>query len=156
MITINFNTTISDIKRHLSIIGKRAYAKDGRNLFSDITTSTAEDPIFKQYITLGAKNVEAALMPLVENSQKGNDKVTITLRNGRGSTSFDSRCSDYVQSYVTLFSVGEYLAMMHPDMAGKYRDDAVGTMQSLVVYAYHKEAPAASTSSYADINGTSK
>ena len=39
--TITVATVISAIKRHLSIIGKRLYSKDGKNMFSDVTLSSS-------------------------------------------------------------------------------------------------------------------
>ena len=153
--TITFSTIKAAIKRHLSIIGKRTFTKDGQNQFSQITVSTAEDPIFEQYIVSGAQNVEAALRQLlVQYTATVPQSIEIVLRNTRGTTDFDTRCGDMISTYITLFSVGEYLAMTHPEMAQKYQADADGSMQSLMAYAYHKEPPKAATANPLAIDTT--
>lgn len=139
--TIAFFFFKEEVKRHLSIIGKRLYAKDGQNMFANITVSTAEDPILEQYINAGTQNVEAMLRQLVTEYSVTQTGITITIANTRGAEDFDLRCADLIKTYVTLFTVGEYLAMTHPDIAAKYQTDAANAMQSLIVYAYYKNPP---------------
>ena len=140
--TITFSDIKSAIKRHLSIIGKRMYTKDGQNMFSNITVSSIEDPIFNQYISAAAQNVESLLRQLVTSYSLTTDtSVTITLVNTRGSSDFDTRCGELIKTYITLFSVGEFLAMTHPELAEKYSRDSSNAIQSLISYAYHKNPP---------------
>jgi len=140
--TITFSDIRSAIKRHLSIIGKRLYSKDGQNMFSNITVSSNEDPIFNQYISAAAQNVEALLRQLVSTySVVADTSISITLTNTRGTTDYDTRCGELIKSYITLLSTGEYLAMTHPDIAEKYRADAASAIQSLLSYAFYKEPP---------------
>ena len=139
---ISFSDIKSAIKRHLSIIGKRMYTKDGQNMFSNITVSTIEDPIFDQYIASAAQNVEALLRQLVTSySVNPNTSITIELRNTRGTADFETRCGDLIKTYVTLYSAGEYLGMTHPELSEKYQRDAASAIQSLLAYAYHKNPP---------------
>lgn len=139
--TITFSSVKSAVKRHLSIIGKRMYTKEGQNMFSNITTSTAEDPIFDQYISAAAEGIEAMLRQLVTSFSLTSSQFSITIANTRGSSDFDTRCNELVTSYVTLFTVGEYLSMTHPDLAEKYRQNAAGAMHSLLTYAFFKNPP---------------
>lgn len=152
--TLTFSALKSDIKRHLSIIGKRMFAKSGENMFSNITVSTVEDPIFEQYIKSAAQNVEALLRQLVTAYSETTTTITLTLVNTRGSSDFDTRCAELVNTYVVLSSVGEYLAMTHPDLAEKYRADAANAIQSLIMYAFHKNAPQTPSYTYANVTGT--
>lgn len=138
---ITFTAIKSAIKRHLSIIGKRMHTKDGKNIFSDITVSSAEEPIFDQYISAAAQNIEAMLRQLVTGYQTDAAAITITLTNTRGTADFDTRCGELMTTYITLFAVGEYLAMVHPELAEKYYRDAGNAVQSLMAYAYHKDPP---------------
>lgn len=152
--TFTVLTLISAIKRHLSIIGKRLYSKDGKNMFSDITLSSAEDTqILTQYINASAQDIEAVLKQFITGSDYGNT-ISITIHNTRGDSDFEARTKDLAESYITLNSVGEYLSMMHPDLAEKYYADARQRMQSLVAYVFYKNAPTSSGSSYNSINGT--
>jgi len=139
--TITISSIISAIKRHLAIIGKRLYTKDGKNLFSDITLSSAEDTnILTQYINSSAQDVEAMLKQFITSSSYG-ATISMTITNTRGDSDFDTRVKDLAESYVTLNSVGEYLAMAHPDLAQKYRSDARQRIESLVSYVFYKKPP---------------
>ena len=139
--TITFTTLKQAIKRHLSVIGKRLYSKDGKNIFSDITVSTAEDPIFDQYIAAGAQNVESLLRQLVTRFALTETQFTLELRNTRASNDFDSRCQELVKTYIINYSACEYLAMVHPELAEKYRQSSVQAIQSLLAYAFYKNPP---------------
>lgn len=153
--TITVSSVISAIKRHLSIIGKRLYTKEGKNLFSDITLSSAEDTqILTQYINASAQDVESVLKQFITSSTYGST-ITMSITNTRGDTDFDTRVQDMIQSYVTLNSVGEYLAMNHPELAQKYHADAQQRIEALMMYVIYKKPPTASGASYDDINGTS-
>lgn len=138
-----YSTIISAIKRHLSIIGKRLYTKEGKNLFSDITLSSAEDTdILKQYINASAQDIEALLKQFVTASSYATTNITMTIANTRGDSDFETRTQALGESYITLNSVGEYLSMAHPELSQKYKEDARQRMESLVAYVIYKKAPA--------------
>ena len=137
--TISLSGVGTKIKRHLSIIGKRLYSKEGKNLFSNITVSSIEDPIFNDYIYAAAQNIAAALAQFV--TSYSDTSITV---NG---TRWDAEVAEAVQnacvSYATLFSVGEFLAMTHPELAEKYYRDAQIMMNTIISSAYHKDPPTA-------------
>ena len=141
--TLTITTIIAAIKRHLSIIGKRLYSKEGKNMFSDITLSSAEDTqILTQYINASAQDIEAALKQFITASTYSTT-ISMTIANTRGDADFDARVQALSESYVTLNSVGEYLSMMHPDIAQKYKVDARQRIESLVSYVFYKKPPTA-------------
>lgn len=141
--TITVATVISAIKRHLSIIGKRLYSKDGKNMFSDITLSSAEDTqILTQYINASAQNVEAVLKQFITASTYGTT-ISLTITNTRGDSDFETRTQELAESYITLNSTGEYLSMVHPDIAQKYQRDAKQKIEDLVSYVFYKKTPTA-------------
>ena len=145
--TITIATVISAIKRHLSIIGKRLYSKDGKNMFSDITLSSAEDtPILTQYINASAQDVESVLKQFITASTYSSSAVSMTITNTRGDSDFETRTQALAESYVTLNSIGEYLSMVHPDLAAKYQRDARQRIESLVEYVFYKKPPTATAS----------
>ena len=140
--TITVATVISAIKRHLSIIGKRLYSKEGKNMFSDITLSSAEDTeILKQYINASAQDIEAVLKQFITDSTYNGTTIVMTIQNTRGDSDFETRVKDLSESYITLNAVGEYLSMLHPDLAQKYYRDAKQRIEMLVSYVYHKNPP---------------
>lgn len=144
----NITFTIADIrtaiKRHLSTIGKRLYTKEGKNMFSDVTLSSAEDTnMLNQYINASAQDVESVLKQFVTTSTYSDSSIVMAVSNMRGDTDFDSRTKALAESYITLNSVGEYLSMMHPDIAQKYQRDARQRIESLVSYVFYKKTPTA-------------
>lgn len=144
MITLTIATLISAIKRHLSIIGKRLYSKDGKNQFSDITLSSAEDTqILTQYIESSYNDVEALLNQFIfpGNSTPESGKIKFDITNTRGDSNFETRSKDMIEAYIVLNSVGEYLSMMHPDIAQKYQRDARQKVEALIGYVFHKNPP---------------
>ena len=142
--TITLATVISAIKRHLSTIGKRLYSKDGKNMFSDITLSSAEEtPILTQYINASAQDVEAVLKQFITASTYTASTISMTIANSRGDADFETRTQALAESYITLNSVCEYLSMTHPDIAQKYQRDAKQRMESLIAYVFYKKPPVA-------------
>ena len=142
--TITIATVISAIKRHLSIIGKRLYSKDGKNMFSDITLSSAEETqILTQYINDSYYDIEGVLKQFItpDNTTPETGKIKFTILNTRGETDFQARTQEMIEAYMTLNSVGEYLSMVHPDIAQKYQRDAQQRLESLVAYVFYKKPP---------------
>lgn len=152
--TLSFNTLKADIQRHLSAIGKRQHTKEGMNMFANITVSSEERPIFDQYIKGAAQTIEGMLRPLVTSFSIGESSITLVLTNTRALADFDDRCKDMVTSFIVSYTLNEFLGMNYPDLAKKYAEESSNHMQSLLLYAFYKEAPTESTASYADVTGT--
>lgn len=140
------STITTAVKKHLSIIGKRLHTNDGKNLFADITLSSAEDPILSQYVTISAQDVEAMLKQFVTSSTYGDTTISMTIQNTRGDSDFETRTQALAESFITLNTVGEYLSMMHPDIAQKYQRDARQRIESLIEYVIFKKPPTSSAS----------
>jgi 5-hydroxyisourate hydrolase-like protein (transthyretin family) len=135
--TISLTGVKANVKKHLSIIGKRLYDKEGKNLFSNITVSSAEDGIFDHYVSAAAQNIAGAIAQFVTSYSD----TSITVNDARWDAPVSLALNNAAQSYALLFSVGEYLAMTHPELAEKYYRDAQGMMNTIITTAYHKEPP---------------
>lgn len=144
-LTLTFSNVRGEIKKHLSIIGKRLYTKDGKNLFSNITVSSAEDGIFDHYIYAAAQNIAGALAQFVTTFTPSTTAPAITVDSSRWSDQVAKNVTKAADSYALLFSVGEYLAMTHPELADKYYRDAQGMMNTIITTAFFKAPPTATT-----------
>jgi hypothetical protein len=112
-------------------------------MFSDITLSSAEDTqILTQYINASAQDIEAVLKQFITASTYG-ATISLTITNTRGDSDFETRTQDLAESYITLNSTGEYLSMVHPDIAQKYQRDAKQKIEDLVSYVFYKKTPTA-------------
>ena len=110
-------------------------------MFSDITLSSAEDTqILTQYINASAQDIEAVLKQFITASTYGTT-IDMTITNTRGDSDFGTRVQSLSESYVTLNSVGEYLSMVHPDLAQKYQRDAQQRLEMLIAYVFYKKPP---------------
>lgn len=148
--TLTIPTLITAIKRHLSTIGKRLHNKEGKNLFSDITLSSAEETqILTQYINASVQDIESVLKQFitaaVTDASPSGSQITITINNTRGDDDFEIRTQDMAEAYITHNAVGEYLAMLHADLAQKYQRDAQQRLEALVGYVFYKKPPTAAT-----------
>ena len=135
--TISLADVSGNIKKHLSLIGKRLHTKDGKNIFSDITVSSAESGLFDHYIHAAAQNIAGAIAQFVTSYTDD----TITVDDSRWNEQVSNAVASAVKSYALLFSVGEYLSMTHPELAEKYYRDAQGMMNTVITTAYHKDPP---------------
>lgn len=148
-ISIVYSSLYSDIKRHLSIIGKRERDKQGKNIFSAITLSSAEDDILGSYLQSGANSIISALSQLLSMCSITQSTATAILRGTR-SDHVSTGIQRGVRDYCIYFTVAEYLAMDFPELAKKYYDLAERTKGDVFVLAFSKQPP---TSSGADPSG---
>lgn len=139
--TLTVTSIISNIQRHLSVIGKRLYSKEGKNLFSNITLSSAETDILKLYVIDAAQDVEAALKQFITACSISGTDITINIANTRGDSDFDTRTKDMTESYIVTKAIEGYLSMVHSELSAKYTVEARNRMEALLVYVYYKKPP---------------
>ena len=150
---ITILTVLSSVKRHLAALGKRL-SKDGKSVFSEITVSSAEEPLLTQYIKTSAQDIEATLKMFISSATYSTTSISMTIENSRGDADFATRVQDMAESYITLNCVGEYLSMTQPELARKYQDDAQQRIDSLLAYVAHKNATEAPLFDYKNVTAT--
>lgn len=148
--TIDLSTCLAEVRKQLAVIGKRMFDKEGKNLFSNITTSSLENPVLQGYIDVGAQNVVTAL---ADFSSTFSDNA-IQVADPRWSSAIVNAVNGAVKSYVILFATGEYLAMVYPEIAKKYQADAAGMIVTVVNAAHAKLPPLQSESDFDDVSGS--
>lgn len=139
-VSITVSAIDGDVKRHLSVIGKRLYDKEGKNLFSNITVSSAEDPIFKYYYDTAAQMIVAAVSQFVTAYSNSDSAISFTVNHPRWAN-ISAAFQGAAKSCITLHAVGEYLGMTHADLAKKYYDDARSQLDTIIMLMYHKDTP---------------
>ncbi len=150
---ITFQDIVKSVKRHLSYIGKRSFNKNGENIFSNITTSSAEDPLFLQYIGAAAENIEAVLHPLIAEWYDEETAIELSIVNTRSAPDFEDKLEKLMATYMTRFTLAEYLNMVHPELAKNYVASSELAMQALRMFAFSKLPPSMAAYSYNDITG---
>ena len=139
--TITYSEIVTYVKRQLSIIGKRLYTKDGKNMFSDITLSSAEVDTLNLLIKSSAHDVEAVLKQFITSTTENTGTFMMNITNTRGDNDFQTRAENMAKDYAQYNTLAEYLSMTHPDIAAKYQRDAQQRMESLVEYVFYKKPP---------------
>lgn len=139
--TITFSEIRTYIKRQLALIGKRYNTKEGKNLFSDVTLSSAEEDTLNIFIKSSVENIEAMLKQVITSSTYNTGSASITITNTRGDTDFATRAESLSKDYVMYNCIAEYLSTTHPDIAQTFLGSATQAMQALVSYVFYKKPP---------------
>ena len=164
-ITINLDEAVGLAMRRLAVIGKRNVDKQGNQHFADVTVSSAEQPLLKDYARAGAHSLISALAEML-NSNSGlslgaetdeADYVSLTITRSRWQEkegdgippSFAHFCMQYVVAYVCF----EFLSLTRPDLAKKHGDDMQRFETDIRIQLHHKTEPAPSVKDLADVNG---
>lgn len=164
-ITINLDEAVGLAMRRLAVIGKRNVDKQGNQHFADVTVSSAEQPLLKDYARAGAHSLISALAEML-NSNSGlslgaetddADAVSLTITRSRWQEkegdgippSFAHFCMQYVVAYVCF----EFLSLTRPDLAKKHGDDMQRFETDIRIQLHHKTEPAPSVKDLADVNG---
>ena len=164
-ISINLDEAVGLAMRRLAVIGKRNVDKQGNQHFADVTVSSAEQPLLKDYARAGAHSLISALAEML-NSNSGlslgaetdeADAVSLTITRSRWQEkegdgippSFAHFCMQYVVAYVCF----EFLSLTRPDLAKKHGDDMQRFETDIRIQLHHKTEPAPSVKDLADVNG---
>ena len=164
-ITINLDEAVGLAMRRLAVIGKRNVDKQGNQHFADVTVSSAEQPLLKDYARAGAHSLISALAEML-NSNSGlslgaetdeADAVSLTITRSRWQEkegggippSFAHFCMQYVVAYVCF----EFLSLTRPDLAKKHGEDMQRFETDIRIQLHHKTEPAPSVKDLADVNG---
>ena len=146
LITLTYSSIYPEIQRHLSVIGKRAANKAGENIFSAVTVSSAEKPIFDQYIQQAAQNAVAAIERFVSAYTEGTSSITFLVTNTRwndpSTPSFVGAFAPSFRKYVIMYATAEYLSMCFPEYAKKYYEAAIAALTAIIRLVFFKAPPA--------------
>lgn len=139
------NTIKTQVKKHLSIIGRRVKDNTGKSLYSSIQLTANEDNIVENYMDGAIDFIVGQLA----------DVVTITLINGSYSVTFSNsrwtggvNKADFTPSFndaftrfVVAYTVSQVLSMYAPEYAKKYDADVTNCLVSLKQLVFTKQPP---------------
>lgn len=129
---------ISRAKKHLSVVAKRARDREGRNIFSEVTTSQTEDCIYEDMIRDGASDLVAKLKDMCDayffdegdalrfdlySERWRIEKTAIEIEDGDDKPTMDLTevLRSAVTSYVYNFTIARYLNSVAPAI-GRFSD----------------------------------
>lgn len=155
-ITITYNNLLPKIRKNLSIIGKRTKAQNGSVMFTDITTTSTEDPIFEDLINFACEQIVSDLSDVctgyVETSE---DKVEITLLSDNLKTEdLESVVGGIVKNYAYNFCLWKYLSMNYGAMGETYSQTCALLIQNIKRVCFNRKAEGAGENSYGKLSMT--
>lgn len=162
ILTINYSyaSLITDIKKLLSVIGKRTKTNDGQDLFSQVTLSSVEEPVLNGYIHSANEKITNLFREFITDTTSTITTFSFTFENTRWRRDSDKTSpllnglSSGVKGFIVSFAVSEILAPNFPQLAEKFANDAKMHLDSLSKLIYYKMAPEQSTSDYSSISGS--
>lgn len=137
-IVLNKPEIVARVKKHLSVVAKRAKDREGRNIFSEVTTSQTEDCIYEDMMRDGATDLIARLKDMCDAYvfEEGDDmrfdmyserwrieKTPIEIEDGDEKPTMDLTevLRSSITSYVYNFTIARYLNSVAPAI-GRFSD----------------------------------
>lgn len=155
-ISVGLNSTqiTSDVRKHLSIIGKRQTDRQGNLLFTGVTLSSKEQDVIDMYIKAAAQIFSSELAPLVQyyGTSEG-DYLGLTIESTRWSDASQKAFSDNFNGFITSYIVNAVLAADYPELAKKYESDMQNHIVAASKLVYVKTSPSLSEYTLPDMQG---
>lgn len=150
-IALDFNQLKRDVKRSLSIIGKRSIDEDGNLMFKDITLGSLEEPLLNDYFQQAIIDLTTGTDTFIKASSDSSLTLEFpTNHNDALNPAIINSCKAYCTSYA-LYS---WFTVVAPKLVAKYQDDCARQMAALIRLIHNKKEPDEPASSYTDVNGT--
>lgn len=148
-ITINNTNLLAEIKRSLSIIGKRSVDDEGNLLFKDITLSSREEGIVGDYINNAVNMLVAELAGFVTGTTGGIQVTFPANQNSNLESYIQTACNAYIIAYC-LYS---WFVITAPKIAAKYQGDADNQLAAIIRMTHEKKEATPPSSDYTDVTG---
>ena len=160
-ITILLDNVKDVVKRQLSIIGKHHSTQKGDTLFAVSTLSSLEETVMQQYIEDGAQLVASNLSPVLQGytfgKKAGLEKVSylsFDVNTTRSNDALSEAAQDSVKTLLIAYVTQSVLAMVLPDLAGKYATDVQAQLLAATRLIFTKTPPGSADKTLADCVGS--
>lgn len=160
-ITILLDNVKDVVKRQLSIIGKHHSTQKGDTLFAVSTLSSLEETVMQQYIEDGAQLVASNLSPVLQGytfgKKAGLEKVSylsFDVNTTRSNDALSEAAQDSVKTLLIAYVTQSVLAMVLPELAGKYATDVQTQLLATTRLVFTKMPPGSADKTLADCVGS--
>lgn len=160
-ITILLDNVKDVVKRQLSIIGKHHSTQKGDTLFAVSTLSSLEETVMQQYIEDGAQLVTSNLSPVLSGYEVGKkaggqkaEYIAFVVNTTRSNDALSGAAQDSVKSLLIAYVTQSVLAMVLPELAGKYATDVQTQLLATTRLVFTKTPPSSSEKTLADCEGS--
>lgn len=155
-VTITYSELLPKIQKNLSIIGRRTKGRDGALMFTEITTTSTEDPIFEDLINFACEQIVSDLSDVCTGYvETSGDKVEITLLSENMKTEdLSGAVSSIVKNYAYNFCLWKYLGMNYGAMGETYAQTCALLVQNIKRLCFNRNAEDAVNNSYGNLSMT--
>lgn len=141
-ITFDFATLATEVKRSLSIIGKRSIDEQGNLMYKDITLGSLEEPLLNDYFQQAVIDLSTETDTFITAST--DTSLTLTFpanHNNALEPAITKLCNAFCVSYA-LYS---WFSIVAPRLVEKYMGDCKRQAGALIRMVYNKKPPVAPT-----------
>lgn len=141
-ITISYTNIRSRVMMSLAVIGKRIPSKE-EAAFTTFTVSSAEEPLLATFIKNAAHNIVAKIKRLVHNLTEDDASISFDVINSRWDADEDDSFADSFSysaiAYCVASATADYLALIAPQQAQVYSDNAKAILADILSLCYYKQ-----------------
>lgn len=162
-IQVAYSTITEKVKIHLALIGKRAKDVNGNSLFSELTTSAAEDQkVWVDLANMGAETLVSSIAPITGSYATTTTNVTFKLMSTRwklegGEDEHDITVAlgQSCEKFLWLFVLYQYLSIIRPssEYAKAYNESCEQQLMVIRNMAFVKRDPDIEKTKYSSITG---
>ena len=162
-ITLDYTVLLEEVKRSLSIIGKRSTDDNGNLLFTDITVSTNEEYIIIDYFQQAVIDLAAELSGFITTPATApatfpggfptGATITIDLPSNH-SEAVEPFIQQSCNAYCVSYALYSWFTVTAPRISEKYNADCSRRANAVLRLVHQKEQPDTPELTYADIPGS--
>lgn len=146
-ITLQFSTLAEAVNRSLAIVAKRMRNEDGKTVFSDMTLSTAEQPLlydyFRDAIVLLNTTTQHFITDTLFSDEMETPSVTLTFPNNHNNA-MNTTITVALTSFCVAYAVYAWLSVVNPAIVKRYEEAMQEKLDALVQLIFHKAPPQSS------------
>ncbi len=153
-ITLDYTELQAEVKRSLSVIGKRMVDDNGNKLFSDITVSSNEESIISDYFRKAVIELAAELAAHITTPANAEGTTIAIDLPSNHDTAIEPFIRDACKAYCVSYALYSWFTVTAPRISEKYNADCSLQVNAVISLVNQKSEPDTPVSSYADISGT--
>lgn len=150
-ITLNFTAFAAEVKRSLSIIGKRSIDEHGNLMFKDITLGSLEESLLNDYFYQAVIDLTTETDTFITGST--DTSLTLTFPSNHNDA-LNLAISNVCKAFCVSYALYSWFSIVAPRLVEKYMTDCKRQAGALIRLVNNKKPPSVSTDSPLSITTT--
>ena len=137
-ITLDFTQLAKEVKRSLSVIGKRSIDENGNLMFKDITLSSLEEPLLNDYLQQAVIDLVTEADTFITASTESSLTVTFPTNHNNA---LDAAIAKVCKAYCVSYALYSWFSVVAPRLTEKYKGDCTRQAGALIRLIHSKKQP---------------